>query len=70
MKIFGGGPITFDVKSTDTILSVKQQIQREVNVPVNKQRLTYNGETLEDDTTIAQYAIKPLTNIIMEYHSN
>jgi len=54
MRIFvktqtGNAVITLDVEPEDTIQNVKRKIADEVGTPVDRQRLTSQGETLECD---------------------
>jgi hypothetical protein len=46
------------VWSYDTIGYVKSQIEHEQNIPVAQQRLVFPGQTLEDEWTLAYYAIE------------
>ena len=55
---FGRCFFTLDVKSIDTIDSVKVQIQAQKGIPCKNQRLTFGGQQLEDGRTLADYNIK------------
>ena len=50
--------IALSVKPTDTISIVKEMIQAKQDVPVDQQVLVHNGETLENDHTLADYQIQ------------
>ncbi|MEV7396613.1 ubiquitin-like protein [Aeromicrobium sp. NPDC092404] len=49
VKTLTGKTITLTVTSTDTVASVKQQIQDREGIPVESQKLTFAGNELSDD---------------------
>jgi predicted RNase H-related nuclease YkuK (DUF458 family) len=67
MTSFTGKTIVLEVKPYDTIGSVKQKIQEKENMPVDLQRVVYDGkELLEDSKTLAHYNIQKDTTIYMD----
>jgi hypothetical protein len=56
--MFMGKILTFNVKSTDKIIDIKNLIEQDENIPINQQRLTFICKQLEDKNTIEFYNIK------------
>ena len=54
VKTLTGKIITLEVRHTDTIMQVKEQIH---DVPLDQQRLVFRGEELENNKTLAEYNI-------------
>ncbi|XP_043808242.1 ubiquitin domain-containing protein 7SL RNA2 isoform X2 [Manihot esculenta] len=47
-----GLPFTIEVGYFDTVLEIKEKVQKYQGIPVNKQTLVFNGQVLEDDRDI------------------
>ena len=63
VKTIVGKTITIDVLPSDTVLDVKQKIQRKNEVPVGEQRLINCGKQLEDERTMESYNIQPMSTL-------
>ena len=50
--------ITLTVSSTDTVLSLKKQVENQERIPVDQQRLIFADKQLEDDKTLGEYNIQ------------
>ena len=73
VKFLDGRIITVDTKSTDTIKVVKQQIKAAKGIDPDQQRLMFDGATLQDDRTLADYSMTDnftLTLSIGNYHQD
>jgi ubiquitin len=57
IKTLAGKTITLEVDDNDTIDSIKKQIADKEGIPVEQQRIVYNGKQLEDGNTVSSYNI-------------
>ncbi|XP_010200065.1 2'-5'-oligoadenylate synthase 1 isoform X2 [Colius striatus] len=56
---------TYTVKPTHTVRQLKEQVQKELRIPADQQRLTYCSKELEDCHMLAHYNIQPLSTIFL-----
>lgn len=57
IKTLQGKTMTIDVSDDDTIESIKEKIFEKEGIPIEQQRLVFNGKQLEDNQTINGYGI-------------
>lgn len=60
----GGSPFSLTVSATDTVLSVKQQIESLHAIPVAEQRLIHSGVQMEDRKALADYNVQPASTVL------
>ncbi len=58
-----GPAITLNVEPTDVIASLKVQVESQLSIPTNCQRLIFAGTQLEDNQTVAYYNIQKETTL-------
>lgn len=63
IKTLQGKTLTLDVSDNDSIASIKNKIFEKEGIPIEQQRLVFNGKQLEDNQTIADYNIEENSNI-------
>jgi large subunit ribosomal protein L40e len=65
----GKGVVLSDVKSSDTILDLKNVIQKKRGIYTEMQRLLYDGQSLEDDMTLEYYNIETESTVYLVYNT-
>ena len=63
IKTLQGKTITVDVNDNDKIDIIKQIIFEKEGIPIDQQRLVFNGKQLEDHQTIGDYQIQADSNV-------
>jgi hypothetical protein len=58
-----GRIITIKIRPLDTILHIKKEIYRQDQLPLDQQRLVFDGKRLEDDKLIYEYGIQANSRI-------
>jgi len=58
LKTLQGKTIPMEVSSTDTIQSIKSRILDKEGIPVEQQRLVFNGKQLEDSQKLDDYGLQ------------
>ena len=65
VKLPSGKTITLDVEASDTIAMVKDKIQDKEGIAINKQSLTFNGNKVKDNKTLAEVTIAEGSELVL-----
>ncbi|XP_003382605.1 PREDICTED: polyubiquitin-like [Amphimedon queenslandica] len=57
VNVFGMGVLHFSAGTPDTIMSIKEQIEKKIKISPYYQTLIFSGMKMEDDLTLADYNI-------------
>ena len=63
VKLLNGETLTFSVRSTDTVDSVKGKIWERLIIPRDDQRLIFHGRQLENGRALEDYNIRQESNL-------
>ena len=63
VRTLTGKSLVFSLSSDMTIQQVKQQICDAEQIPVDQQRLVFQGKNLEDGATLGSYEVLPNSTI-------
>jgi len=58
VRTLTGRTLTYEVKGSNTIRELKAKIKEKEDIPVEEQRLIFQGRILEDSKAISDYNIK------------
>ena len=63
---FDGKTVFLDVFPSNTIKSIKRNIQQIFSIPLEEQRLIFQDKPLDDDRTISDYELKEENTLYLE----
>lgn len=68
VKTLTGQSIPIDYRADLTIAELKNEVSSREGVPVQQQRLIFQGKQLENDSTLEDYNIQPSNTIHLVLH--
>jgi ubiquitin-large subunit ribosomal protein L40e len=68
VKTLTGQSIAIDYRADLTIAELKNEVSSREGVPVQQQRLIFQGKQLENDSTLEDYNIQPPNTIHLVLH--
>jgi len=68
VKTLTGQSIAIDYRSDLTVEELKNEVSSREGVPVQQQRLIFQGKQLENDSTLEDYNIQPNNTIHLVLH--
>ncbi len=63
IKTLSGKTLTLDISSNESISNIKNKIHEKEGIPVDHQRLVFNGKQLEDTESVGSYGITSESNL-------
>lgn len=60
-----GSVFSITAEGSDSIQNIKQKILDLRGIPVNQQRLFFNGSELQDNRTLADFNIRPSSTLLL-----
>ncbi|KAJ1670457.1 hypothetical protein EV182_008198, partial [Spiromyces aspiralis] len=56
---------TFDLESTVTVAQLKERVQLQFSIPIEKQKIIYSGKQLKDNQTLEEAGVKDNDSVIV-----
>ena len=63
VKLLTGKVITIDVQAADTVLDLKKKVASVEKIEIDKQKLIFSGNTLENDKKLTEYDIEAQSTV-------
>lgn len=68
VKTLTGQSIAIDYRADLTVAELKNEVSSREGIPVQQQRLIFQGKQLENDSTLEDYNIQPSNTIHLVLH--